>query len=68
MIHRHGITNIIRLENKFMKIVWLLCFLTSTIYCFYSIVAIIISFLNFDVLTISTVVTETPVDFPAGKK
>jgi hypothetical protein len=46
----HGITNVARLDNKLLKIVWLVCFLASTIYCIYTVVGIMVSFLEFNVL------------------
>ena len=61
----HGITNIARLESKALKLMWLVCFLASLSYCVYTIVGIIQSFLQFQVLINQQVVQETPVPFPA---
>jgi hypothetical protein len=45
----HGITNVIRLDNRLLKVIWLLCFLASSVYCIYTIVGIMVSFLEFNV-------------------
>ena len=61
----HGIPNIFRLHNKMLKVMWTICFLGALFYSIYTITSIVISFLQFDVLTNQQVVVESPVDFPA---
>lgn len=61
----HGIPNMIRLESRILKIIWFVCFLASLSYCAYTIVSIIITYLQFDVLINQEVVSKSPVDFPA---
>jgi len=61
----HGIPNIFRLENKFLKSMWTICFSGALIYCIYTIASIIKTFLLFEVLTNQQVSNVSPVDFPA---
>ena len=61
----HGLPNIFRLENKFLKLMWIVFFLCSFGYCIYTISLIILSFISFDVLTNQQVVNVSPVDYPA---
>ena len=61
----HGIPNIFRLESQLLKVIWILCFLVSFAYCSYTIVNIVIVFLQYGVLINQEVVSEAPVDFPA---
>lgn len=61
----HGLPNVFRLENKFLKLMWIVCFLGALIYCIYTIASIIKTFLLFEVLTNQQVSNTSPVDFPA---
>lgn len=61
----HGIPNIFRLESRLLKIIWILCFLASFAYCSYTIVNIVVVYLEYGVLINQEVVSEAPVDFPA---
>jgi hypothetical protein len=45
----HGITNVFRLESGFLKLLWLVSFLASSAYCIYTIVNIILLFLEYNV-------------------
>lgn len=60
----HGIPNIFRLESRLLKIIWILCFLTSFAYCSFTIVNIVVVYLEYGVLINQEVVSEPPVDFP----
>jgi hypothetical protein len=61
----HGISNLCRLENKLIKIIWIICFISSFGYCISTIYNIIDNFLQFDVLINQQVVSESPIEFPA---
>ena len=61
----HGLPNIFRLDNKYLKLMWIICFLASFAYCVYTISIIILSFISFDVLTNQQVLIQSPVEFPA---
>lgn len=61
----HGIPNIFRLESRLLKIIWIICFLASFAYCSYTIVNIVVVYLQYGVLINQEVVSEPPVDFPA---
>lgn len=60
----HGISNICRLESRPLKIIWMVCFLTSFSYCSYTIVNVLVAFFEYGVVINQQVVTELPVDFP----
>ena len=61
----HGIPNIFKTSQLYLKIVWIICFLASSGYCFSLIISYITTFLEYGV-TVSTIkVIETPINFPA---
>lgn len=61
----HGIPNISRSDSFVIKIIWFLCLIGSSSYCFYLIVQIFVSYFSFGVLISIKVLEKTPVDFPA---
>lgn len=61
----HGVPNILRVENLFLKIIWIICFVASFSYCIYTIIGIILTFLKFEVLINQQVATDSPIEFPA---
>ncbi|CAF0708691.1 unnamed protein product [Brachionus calyciflorus] len=61
----HGIPNIARSDSKTVKLIWFVCLSAGSVYCFYSIVTILISFLSFGVLINIEVVEKAPIEFPA---
>ena len=61
----HGIPNIVRLDNNFLKIIWIICYLASVSYCIYNIFQIIQSYLNLDVIINQHVIYDSPIEFPA---
>lgn len=61
----HGVSNISRADNKLVKFIWILCLVVSSIYCFYTIVNIIVSYLSYEVIINIDVVDKAPIDFPA---
>ena len=61
----HGVYNIVRLDSKLLKMIWIVCFTSSLIYCFYGIYGIIANYLSYNVLTNQQVQNQAPVDFPA---
>ena len=60
----HGIPNIVQSKSKFLKIVWLTFSLVSTAACSYMIFKSIDNFLNFEVVTKTTLRNQLPVEFP----
>lgn len=60
----HGIPNIFRIESRILRIIWIICFLAAFAYCSYTIVNIIVVYLQYDVLINQEVVIEAPIDFP----
>lgn len=61
----HGISNILRLESKPLKLIWLISFLACSGYCIYTVISILLSFLQYGVLTNQQVINASPIDFPA---
>jgi hypothetical protein len=64
----HGVSNIIRLDSKLLKVIWMLCFLTSMIYCIVAVTQLLLDFTKYEVLINQQVENEAPVDFPAGNE
>jgi hypothetical protein len=62
----HAVSNIFRLESRLLRIIWLLCFLASLIYCIIAVTTIIMDYLSYNVLINQQVENVSPVDFPAG--
>ena len=62
----HALRNIGKPSNHvIIKIVWILCFLTSGVYCFYSCAQTISNFYSYATTTKLSVVQEIPTLFPA---
>jgi hypothetical protein len=61
----HGLPNLFKTSQKYLKIFWLIAFLACSGICFYLITEYIINFFEYEVTVSTTYVTETPVDFPA---
>lgn len=61
----HGVSNISRADNKLVKLIWIVCLFSSSVYCFYTIVNIIVSYFSYEVIINIDVVDKAPVDFPA---
>ena len=61
----HGIPNIFRAERILLKIMWTLCLLGSSSYCFFSICKSFNSYFNREVVTNINIIKEKPTEFPA---
>lgn len=61
----HGVSNIIKVENKVLKFIWIVCFITSTFYCAYELVIAILAYLSYGVVLSTSPVYEAPTQFPA---
>jgi len=61
----HGIPNIFRTNNIFIKLMWLLFLIFSSSMCTFMVVRSILDYLNFDVVTKVRVFSEVPSEFPA---
>lgn len=61
----HAIPNIARNKNKYIKIFWLICFLTSSSYCCYSLVESLLDFLEYKTSISTETFQEMPSIFPA---
>jgi len=60
----HGFKNIKDAEYLFAKVLWIFCFIISASLCFYSIIAAIVGYLNFDVVTKIRSINEKQSTFP----
>jgi hypothetical protein len=61
----HGLPNVFRARNAFMKITWFTLFLASTGVCTWLTVKAILDYLNYEVVTKIRVQSEIPVQLPA---
>ena len=61
----HGIPGISRAQNKYVRLMWIVCFLSSVSYCCYAIVSIVMSYFSFGVLINMQVIDSPNIDFPA---
>jgi len=61
----HGIPNIIRTKNLFIRIFWILCFMVAFLLCVFLITQSISSYLLFEVTTKIRIFYEYPSDFPS---
>lgn len=61
----HGIPNALRTKNTAIRFFWLIAFLASFSYCMYSVVLIIINFLQFNVIVRMQIVQTYNAEFPA---
>ena len=61
----HGLPNIFRSERILLKIMWTLCLLGFSSYCFFSIFKSVNSYLNHEVVTNIDIIKENPTEFPA---
>lgn len=60
----HGIPNIFRNQNWFLKIIWLIAFLVSTGYCLKFIVFSILDYYDYPVVTKISVKSQIPLELP----
>jgi len=60
----HGIPNIIKSDEKCLKIMWLVFFLLSSSVGIYTIIQSFNNYFSFDVVTSIKVIKEMPVEFP----
>ncbi|CAF0894771.1 unnamed protein product [Brachionus calyciflorus] len=61
----HAFGNIIRAQSIIIRIIWTICLLASTAYCFYLIIQTIVLYTKYEVNTRLNLVYETPTKFPA---
>lgn len=61
----HGISHAVRSENRFIKWMWVLFFLTSVSYCSYTIVNSVVDYLNYETTVKIQIGREFPTYFPA---
>jgi hypothetical protein len=61
----HGIPSLSRTDSRIIRILWIVCLIASTTYCFYSIISIIVSYFSYNVLINMQIVDKSNVDFPA---
>lgn len=60
----HGLPNIARTQNRILQVFWLICFLGSSAYCIYTIVAVVQDYLSYPVVSNMNIVNELPTEFP----
>jgi hypothetical protein len=61
----HGLPNIIRTKNWFIRIIWIICFMIALILCIFLITQSITNYLLFEVTTKIRIFYEYPSDFPS---
>jgi hypothetical protein len=59
-----GVPMVFKRKNLILKLIWLVTFLVSFIYCFYSVVSLIISFYRYQKYMDISVITESLMIFP----
>lgn len=61
----HGVSLTLKQTNWFIRIVWIVCFLTSAVACVYMIIQNFVTYLAFETVSKSEKVHLTATDFPA---
>ena len=61
----HGIPNIVRTTNWYVKVLWTIFVLFSTGFCAIMVTRVILDYMKNDVITKIRVIKELPADFPA---
>lgn len=61
----HGISNIVRVDSKILRLIWIAFFLTCASYCTYLITITLVAYLEFKVIPMISIKYETPTKFPA---
>jgi hypothetical protein len=62
----HGLPGIFRSKNLYVRIMWCLCLLASTGACAYLLIKSVQDYLNYDVVTVTSTIYETPTLFPVN--
>lgn len=60
----HGIKNVYEADDWFLRIIWIICFLASFVYCTYLVIVTLIDYLSYPYLTSVEVIDEMPTPFP----
>jgi hypothetical protein len=58
----HGIYDIYKIKDYFLKTLIILCFLASAVFCCYLTVTTFISFAEFDVISTTSVISDIPAE------
>jgi acid-sensing ion channel 5 len=61
----HGISNILRSNNKLVSLIWLIFFFSSISFCFFTIINLIVKYTEYKVFIKFKIEIETNVNFPA---
>ena len=61
----HGLGNMYRTKSKFIRVLWILCFLGSFGYCFYQLVLSVLDHLTYSTIIKYNVINEIPMVFPS---
>jgi len=61
----HGVYNIIKTQSSIMKTIWIVFFTICAVYCIYQVTNIVITFSAYGVNQVSSIVFESPAQFPA---
>lgn len=61
----HGLSNIVRSPNWPLRVIYIICFIICTGYCFWQSVNLILSYSQFNVITSYQTINEAPAVFPA---
>jgi hypothetical protein len=58
----HGIYDIYKVKDKFLRLFLVVCFLGSAAFCCYLTINTFVAYFSYDVLTTSSVISDTPVE------
>ena len=61
----HGLSNIMRIKNIFLKVIWIICFLISAIWCLFSSIRLFSTYYAYPSYVSTLIVQESPSVFPA---
>ena len=61
----HGLPKIMRTHNRLIRVLWVILFLASSTYCFYTIVNSIVQYSKYQTVSQVSYVNERQVNFPA---
>ena len=61
----HGLGNLCRTKSKYIRVLWILCFLVCFGYCFYQLVLSVLDYLSYRTISKYELLNEIPMVFPA---
>jgi hypothetical protein len=61
----HGLPNLFKTGNKYVRLMWIVCLLASSALCFFLIAKSISEYLQYQVVTQISVIYQVPMEFPS---